>query len=211
MKTVGEILQISRKNKQLSKKEVSQKTKISVKYIKALEENDFEHLPEAAFVKGFIRNYAQVVDVNPDQILAIFRRDYDQNLKGKVIPRDFNADFQRRRIFWNPKTTMLIFSLIVILFLSFYFINQYNFLISAPKLNVIYPKEQEMVISTVTIEGITDPQATITINNQQVKVEKDGSFSQAINLHGGIRTITVQATNRFGKSRTIQRTVQVKE
>lgn len=209
MKTVGEILKTARRRKGLKRLQIARQTKISGKYIKALEANAFTKLPEAAFVKGFIRNYCQAVGLDPDQALAVFRRDYDQDIRGQVIPRDLAATPMKRSWLWTPRTTVIgIASLVTILLLT-YFTYQYRLLTDAPPLEVVSPKEEERVNSTLTVSGKTDPQGTLTINNQQVLVNDDGTFSQPLVLPSGTRTITVQATNRSGKSRTVQRTVHV--
>lgn len=209
MKTVGEILKKARLGKGIKRQEIVEKTKISLKYLKALEDNDFSNLPEAAFVKGFIRNYAGAVGVEPKQALAVFRRDYDQTEKGKVIPREFTANAIKKRTFWNPKTTMIGGIIFISITLAVYFIYQFQLLTAPPELKILSPEEDEQVMTTLTVNGSTDPQATLTINNQQVLVEEDGSFTQSLVLSQGTRTITIQATNRNGKSRTIQRTIRV--
>ena len=209
MKTVGEILKNARHKKKLTRRQIAKQTRISLRYLKALEKNDFTSLPEAAFVKGFIRNYANAVELNPQQALAVFRRDYDQNLKGQVIPRSFTQSDIKNRSLWNPKTTVIVAAALLTLTFISYFIYQYRLLESAPPLVIESPMEEEEVTSALTVVANTDPQATVTINNQQVSVESDGTFRQSILLPQGTRTITIQTTSRAGKSRTVQRTIHV--
>jgi cytoskeletal protein RodZ len=209
MKTVGEILKKARLKKKLTRHKLSKKTKISAKYIKALENNDFNALPEAAFVKGFIRNYANAVDLDPEQALAVFRRDYDQDVKGQVIPRSLLQTEKEKHSIWTPKTTALAVLAVLTVAFASYFLYQYRLLAGAPPLEIESPKEEERVKPTITIIGKTDSQATVTINNQQVWVNPDGSFSQSLVLPEGTRTITIHSKSRSGKSRTVQRTVHV--
>lgn len=209
MKTVGEMLKNARLKKGMKRRQIVKKTKINLKYLKALEKNDYDSLPESAFVKGFIKNYAQTVGLDPAQVLAVFRRDYDQNVKGKVIPRELSTNDIEKKLIWNPRTSIITVILLVFLVLGSYFIFQYRLLTAAPRLEIISPQEDELVTATVTVHGITDPQATVTINNQQVLVDSEGSFSEALVLTQGTRIITIQAANRSGKIRTLQRTVIV--
>jgi cytoskeleton protein RodZ len=209
MKTVGEILKKARRQRKLSRDQIAKKTKIGAKYIKALEENKFKSLPEAAFVKGFIRNYAKAVNLNPEQALAVFRRDYDQDVKGQVIPRGLTDRELEKRKFWTPRTTVILGLIVLFTALASYVFYQYRLLAAAPPLEVENPREGETVPTTLTVMGKTDPQATVTINNQQVSLDSNGSFEQALVLLEGTRTITIQATSRSGKSRTLQRTVHV--
>lgn len=209
MKTVGEILKSARLNVRLKRVELAKKTRINLKYLQALENNEYDNLPEAAFVKGFIRNYANAVGLDPNQALAVFRRDYDQNIKGQVVPRELVPPSTEKRALWTPKTTTIVGILSLAILLATYFFYQYKLLAGAPELEVIKPEEQAKVSTGITVEGKTDPQATLTINNQEVSVNPDGSFSQSLNLPQGTRTITIKATSRSGKSRTIQRTIMV--
>ncbi|OGY19165.1 MAG: hypothetical protein A3F04_01420 [Candidatus Chisholmbacteria bacterium RIFCSPHIGHO2_12_FULL_49_9] len=209
MKTVGEILKSARLKQGLKRIELAKKTRINLKYLQALENNEYDNLPEAAFVKGFIRNYANAVGLDPNQALAVFRRDYDQNIKGQVVPRELVPPSTEKRAIWTPKTTTIVGILSLAILLATYFFYQYKLLAGAPELEVIKPEEQARVSADITVEGKTDPQATLTINNQEVLVNPDGSFSQSLILPQGTRTITIKATSRSGKVRTIQRTITV--
>lgn len=209
MKTVGEILKKARLRKKLTRHQLAKKTKIGAKYLKALEKNDFSALPESAFVKGFIRNYANAVDLDPERALAVFRRDYGQDVKGQVVPSSLIQAKKEKQSIWTPKTTVIAVLIVLTVAFASYFFYQYRLLAGAPPLEIESPKEEERVKATITVIGKTDPQATVTINNQQVWVNPDGSFSQSLVLSEGTRTITIHSTSRSGKSKTVQRTVNV--
>lgn len=52
--------------------EIAQSTKISIRYLRALEESRFEDLPGEVFIKGFIRSYGQAIGSNVDELLAAY-------------------------------------------------------------------------------------------------------------------------------------------
>ena len=52
--------------------EIAQSTKISIRFLRALEESRFEDLPGEVFVKGFIRSYGQAIGSNEDELLAAY-------------------------------------------------------------------------------------------------------------------------------------------
>ncbi len=58
--------------------EVAEATKISTRYIEAIETNAFERLPSAIFVKGYLREIAGVLHLDADEVvegfLALFSR-----------------------------------------------------------------------------------------------------------------------------------------
>lgn len=60
---VGRVLADARQAKGLTVSEVAEKLKLSGRQIEALEAEDYDRLPAAVFVRGFIRNYARLLDV----------------------------------------------------------------------------------------------------------------------------------------------------
>jgi len=73
MATVGDLLRETREAKGLSLGQVENATRIRQRLLQALEENDFAALPAPVFVKGFLRNYAQLLELNPDDVLQMYR------------------------------------------------------------------------------------------------------------------------------------------
>jgi cytoskeletal protein RodZ len=209
MKTVGEILKQARLAKNISLENVSRETKIHVKYLKAIEENNFTALPASAFTKGFIRNYALAIKTSPDHVLAIFRRDYDQDEKGRVIPRGITQPISQPRHLFNPKTTTYIISTLAAILIGTFFIRQVVSFRSAPSLEVIEPADEIETQSPIVVKGITDPEASATINNRPVSLDSSGQFSSEVNLNPGEHTLVITTTGRSGKSRSVQRIVVV--
>lgn len=52
--------------------EIALSTKISIRFLQALEENRFEDLPGEVFIKGFIRSYGEAIGSNADELLAAY-------------------------------------------------------------------------------------------------------------------------------------------
>ena len=66
----GARLAHAREALKLSTADVARQLKLSVAQVDALEAGQFERLPGAVFVRGFIRNYARLVKLNPDELLV---------------------------------------------------------------------------------------------------------------------------------------------
>ncbi len=72
----GRALAAARAELKLSVADVSQQIKYGVKQIAAIEADDYAHLPGTTFVRGMIRSYAKLVQINPEPLLAdLGRRD----------------------------------------------------------------------------------------------------------------------------------------
>lgn len=63
MGTLGEYLSSARKAKGLDLHDAAQQTRISIHYLKALEEENFSKLPGEVFVKGFLKSYGRFLNL----------------------------------------------------------------------------------------------------------------------------------------------------
>lgn len=68
--TAGSLLAQAREAAGLTLAAVAQQLKLAPRQVKAIEEDDFAHLPERTFVRGFVRNYARLLHLDPALVLA---------------------------------------------------------------------------------------------------------------------------------------------
>jgi cytoskeleton protein RodZ len=68
----GQMLRAAREEKQWSLRFTEDTTKIRVRYIQALEEEDYGILPGTTYVKGYLRTYAKHLGLNPDEIIQLY-------------------------------------------------------------------------------------------------------------------------------------------
>ena len=68
--SAGAMLRAARDAAGLSIDALSQQLKLSPRQVKALEEGDYASLPGRTFVRGFVRNYARAVHIDPEAVLA---------------------------------------------------------------------------------------------------------------------------------------------
>lgn len=69
--TAGGKLRAAREAAGLSVDVVAQQLKLAPRQVKAIENDDWQHLPGRTFARGFARNYARFVHVDPDTVLAL--------------------------------------------------------------------------------------------------------------------------------------------
>lgn len=70
--TLGERLRELRVEKGLSVAEVASQLYLRADAIEALERNDFEALPTETYVRGYLRNYAQLLEVPAESLLSLY-------------------------------------------------------------------------------------------------------------------------------------------
>lgn len=68
---VGQQLETARKALQISVIEVAQRLRLGEKQVLALETGELAALPGKTFVRGFVRNYARVVQIDPEPLLHL--------------------------------------------------------------------------------------------------------------------------------------------
>ena len=72
-RTVGEILKTAREEQGLSLEEISLLTKVNLKYLSAIEADNWDVLPSIVQQKGFVRTYARVLEIAPGPLLGQLR------------------------------------------------------------------------------------------------------------------------------------------
>ena len=80
--SVGVLLQQGRKDVDLSISDVASILHISEEYVEALESDQYELLPAPIYVKGYIRNYAKLVQIDSEKIVQIYN-EINQSLPEK--------------------------------------------------------------------------------------------------------------------------------
>ncbi|MDE2588422.1 MAG: helix-turn-helix domain-containing protein, partial [Patescibacteria group bacterium] len=175
MLKVGERLQKERLRKGLTIEDVARSTKIRPEFLRALEEGEYKKLPSSAYIQGFLRNYTAFLGLPIKETIAVFKREFDEREYLGVLPDSFTKKGNTLSGFRLGPTTILL--AVIILFVVGYMFYQYRAAVFSPMLSVLTPTENATVSSqTVTVSGKAESNATVTINDSPVYVDKDGNF-----------------------------------
>jgi cytoskeleton protein RodZ len=68
MTSIGETLRQERERRNLALDQVSRELKISVRFLEAIEQENFERLPAGVFAKSFARQYARLLGLDEDEV-----------------------------------------------------------------------------------------------------------------------------------------------
>ena len=77
MSSVGDNLRVEREARGISLREISDHTKISVRFLKAIEEGKIELLPGGIFNKSFVRHYAGYLELDQERTVAEYFEEVD--------------------------------------------------------------------------------------------------------------------------------------
>lgn len=83
----GQRLRKARELRGLLPEQVARELNLPVRFVQAIESDDYHGLPEPAFVRGYMRRYAQLVKLSPDDIAAKFDQSWaaDKSLPAQDV------------------------------------------------------------------------------------------------------------------------------
>lgn len=70
MESLGEYLKKERESKGISIEEIANISRVSIRFLRAIEKNDYKNLPSEVFIKGFLKAYARCLKLNPDDVIS---------------------------------------------------------------------------------------------------------------------------------------------
>ena len=72
---IGDLLRAERERQNLSIKDIEKATSIRALYIDAIEKGEYKTLPGEVYAKGFVRNYANYLKLNANEIVNAFNEE----------------------------------------------------------------------------------------------------------------------------------------
>jgi len=77
--TIGEQLRLTREERGIPLREVSDETRISIRYLEAIESNDYKRLPGGIFNRSFVRAYARCIGFDEKEAVEGYSRYLREN------------------------------------------------------------------------------------------------------------------------------------
>ena len=141
--SLPERLYAARERKGVDLYRAERDTKIRARYLAALERGDYRELPGAVYTKGFLRNYALYLGLEPEEILGQWRRERgDTGPPAPVIavPRPLAAP--RRGLTFSPGVIVAALLTVVVLLVGAYLAVQIMRFAKPPTLDVTDPRSR---------------------------------------------------------------------
>jgi flagellar biosynthesis protein FlhG len=73
----GPVIKILREQQGLSLRDIADMTKVSVRYLEFIEEDNFKKLPARAYIRGFLMLYAKALGYDPERMTGDYLKRYD--------------------------------------------------------------------------------------------------------------------------------------
>jgi cytoskeletal protein RodZ len=124
MTSLGEQLRNARRTKSKSLEDISKDTNISKRYLKALEEDNYDIFPGRVYIKGFLTTYAKYVGLDPEAIAEQYDKltTFSKLLSGEASEKEAHKPgkrqiIRRRLLLLLIAFLVIILSLVVLLWL----------------------------------------------------------------------------------------------
>src|SRR5688500_10711306 len=180
-------------------------TKIRARYLAALERGDYRELPGAVYTKGFLRNYALYLGLDPDDVLLQWRRERGDPREPQAVitvPRPIATP--RKGLTFSP--SLVVFALLTVAVLAFAaylgvqllrFAKPPTIAVTTPAAAVIEVDESatEYVLRGTSSAGATISIATPGRDPDSVTADADGDWSARVEVRRGRNQFEVTAVD----------------
>lgn len=194
---VSLILKNAREDKALNYAEISQKLKVPVKYLEALENEQIKNFPQEPYCSLIVKDYATFLGLNGDDVLSLFRRDFDRRSKNKAAKTNL--------VNFTPQFTFRLGFILVIFAFAFYLVNEYIKFNRPPRLKVNWPEIGLITNNLLKITGSTDNDATVRVNQDLIIVDSNGNFNKQLTLFPTETKIVVESKSPSGKTTVVEK------
>lgn len=131
MGDLGAKLKQGREDKGLTLEDMFEETKIQVRLLKALEAEEFHHFPGEVYVKGALRNYANVVGLDYQELLSLYKgtaeevKEEEKPLQEKEIEKE--REIKKINIIRPPRKPrrfkpLLVFAIILLILVALVYV-----------------------------------------------------------------------------------------
>ena len=97
MESIGDKLRIEREQKGLSVEQIARDTNIAKRYLEALEIEDFSVFPGDPYLIGFLRNYADYLGIDPEEMVSLYK---NFTIQSQPVPMDELLE-RKRPVRWR--------------------------------------------------------------------------------------------------------------
>ena len=217
---LGEVLRTAREAKGVDLTRAERETKIRSRYLSALERGEYRELPGSVYTRGFLRNYALYLGLDPEYLIDLYRLETaTQATESPTVPAPPRPIAARRSRAFVVTPGAVVASILTILvgvlvvWLGWEFVN----FARTPELRILEPAGDVTGYTQMryTIRGVTEPNARVSVDglreNPSVDADEEGSFRVTVNLVPGSNVITLTAFDPLTRrdSEQISRTITV--
>ncbi|MFG3612105.1 helix-turn-helix domain-containing protein [Rummeliibacillus stabekisii] len=176
MTELGTRLKEARMSKGYSLDDLQEITKIQKRYLSAIEEGNYSIMPGSFYVRAFIKQYAEAVDLDSNDLLETYKGEIPANksadqsaatspISQPVQRRAMTKKAARKSVDWMPKIIVALF--IIVIIVSIWFLKQHNF-----KSDVVDDPKQDVNVESTDVSHKNKAQSS---QKDNVNKEKENT------------------------------------
>jgi cytoskeleton protein RodZ len=202
--SLPERLYAARERKGVDLYRAERDTKIRARYLAALERGEYGELAGDVYTKGFLRNYALYLSLDPDEVISQWRRERGNVATPKTVLSVPQPIAQPRPgLQFSPGIVVAALLTVLIAGIGVWLGIQVMRFAKPPTLEVTSPREATFQLAedatTFTLEGTSIPGATISVElaggSRQTSADSLGAWSMTVDVRRGKNEFKVDATD----------------
>ncbi len=192
------------KERGVSLKKLADVTGIAPMHIESLLRGDFEALPSAPYLRGYLLRLGDELGFDGEEWWKRLRRD------GAVKNYSGPGDILPRNRFIKQTPPKYIWAIVVVVILAIYFAFQAHRILGTPVITVTFPTGNPYTTAsnTITFSGTVTNADTLYLNDtQEIPVAPDGSWQETVLLGAGPNPFKISAKKFLGGTAVITENV----
>ena len=205
MTELGKRLVEAREEKGMSLEDLQTVTKIQKRYLLAIEQGNYDIIPGKFYVRAFIKQYAEAVGLNPEQLFEEFRKDVPSTYNDEVSDKLSNIKPQRElpkpasKVLELLPTILIVGGIIVVIAIIYVIVQAVNH-DSGQKNNQAAPQQSESKYEVSEDSSLAKDQKKkekASSDNKEKSSKKEDSSKDD-------ETVSLKATNTEGSTTTYE-------
>ncbi len=187
----------------LNLERLAETTGIPRNYLAAFIAGDLKKLPPLPYVRGYLMKISEVLGIDGNYLWALYKEEISLQLKNSdhlPINRFAIKRINKKKIIFG---IVLIFAIIYIAF-------RFNNLVGIPEIKIIQPTRDNLIVNERLFElsgEINNFFDKLTINGEEISVEKSGKFEKEYQLQPGANKIEFKVKRFLGKEIKVEREI----
>ncbi|KLV23335.1 MULTISPECIES: helix-turn-helix domain-containing protein [Bacillus] len=209
MTELGKRLVEAREEKGMSLEDLMAATKIQKRYLLAIEQGNYDIIPGKFYVRAFIKQYAEAVGLNPEQLFEEFRKDVPSTYNDEVSDKLSNIKPQRElpkpasKVLELLPTILIIGGILVVIAIIYVIVQAVNH-DSGQKNNQAAPQQSESKYEVSEDSSLAKDQKKkdkASSDDQEKSSEKDDSSKDSSKDD---EDVSLKATDTEGSTTTYE-------
>jgi len=182
-------------NRSIGMAKLSELSGVSERYLEALRGGNFDHLPSAPYVRGYIQKIAGVLGADAEELWTAYR------LENQIKTSGAEDRLPENRFLLKKIAKGQVAAAAAVILVGAYAFLHFNRIIGNPELTILNPQVATVVVNTdkISVRGEITPGDKLFINGAAAAAGADGHFERELPLSPGINNLEIKSKRFLGR------------